>query len=173
MLGSRGNQLYPLRAPTIVQIVDQTLIVLTKTLDEDVKTSLCFVEVLLGKEPAGSAKGNTPPIEVQNDDDNLAGFINGQIAYEIPGAEMFLDIDEKAEQIFYLTNRKFSYQEHPCVDPVEARFSSPPLVKMITVEQARFVNQIMSEAQGSTDVSHIQALQSVLQCQKSWEVTGD
>ena len=53
--------------------------------------------------------------------------------YEIPGAEMFLGIDKKAENIFYLTNKKFSNIENDCTDPVEARFSSPPLVKMISL----------------------------------------
>jgi len=73
------------------------------------------------------------------------GSITGDIAYEIPGAEMYLGIDMKASSIYYLTNLKFSDMEHPCTDPIEARFSSPPVVKMITIEKARMIQEILNE----------------------------
>ena len=48
---------------------------------------------------------------------------------------MFLGIDHHVEAIYYLTNKKFANLDNTDKDPVEARISSPPLVKMITMKQ--------------------------------------
>ena len=37
-----------------------------------------------------------------------APSITGEIAYEIPGAEVFLGMDSQAENIYFLTNKAFS-----------------------------------------------------------------
>ena len=47
---------------------------------------------------------------------------------------MFLGIDKKEENIFYLTNKKLANLANSCTDPNESRFSSPPIVKMISFE---------------------------------------
>lgn len=93
---------------------EESLLVLTKTCDKRTKPSLCFV----------TAFGNSgKPLELA-----------GEPKYEIPSAEMLLKIDHTAQVIFYLTNKKLANANHPCVDPVEARLSSPALVKAITFE---------------------------------------
>ena len=75
---------------------------------------------------------------------------------------MFLGID--GSNIYYLTNKKLSNLSNPCKDPIEARFSSPPLVKMITIEQLKELKMMVNFP------SQIKELYSRL---KSWEVTGD
>ena len=84
------------------------------------------------------------PLDSNNSSQTL-DKLSGEVAYEIPGAEMFLGLDSTAKKIFYLTNKMFSNLEHPCIDPIEARFSSPPLVKMITIEQAQMLQMLLNE----------------------------
>ena len=48
---------------------------------------------------------------------------------------MFLGLDPKAENLYFLTNRKLANLKNSVTDAVEARFSSPPIVKMISFEQ--------------------------------------
>jgi len=59
----------------------------------------------------------------------------GEIAFELPGVDMFLGTDKEGENLFYLTNKKFANPANPCTDPIEARLSSPPIVKMISIEK--------------------------------------
>ena len=48
---------------------------------------------------------------------------------------MFLGVNQNAGELYFLTNKKFANVDNPVIDPVEARISSPPLVKMINIAQ--------------------------------------
>jgi hypothetical protein len=50
---------------------------------------------------------------------------------------MYLGTDKEGENLFYLTNKKFANPANPTTDPIEARLSSPPIVKMISIEQLK------------------------------------
>jgi hypothetical protein len=58
---------------------------------------------------------------------------------------MFLGIDSKEENIFYLTNKKLANLANSCTDPNEARFSSPPIVKMISFEKIKELKKIQEK----------------------------
>ena len=55
---------------------------------------------------------------------------------------MFLGIDKHNQNVYYLTNKKYTDLDHKCIDPVEARFSSPPVVRMITQTQLRALREL-------------------------------
>lgn len=74
---------------------------------------------------------------------------------------MFLCI--KDSNIYYLTNKKLANPDHPCKDPIEARFSSPSQVKMITEDQ-------MERLKNLTDKAEIALLMAEV---KTWDMSGD
>ena len=45
---------------------------------------------------------------------------------------MFLGLDSAAEHVYFLTNRKYCNPKHRCSSVIEARLSSPPLVRKIS-----------------------------------------
>lgn len=58
---------------------------------------------------------------------------------------MFLGLDDKAENVFFLTNRKLANLANSVTDAVEARFSSPPIVKMISFEQLKTLRTLQNK----------------------------
>ena len=146
----RTSDCYSLRAPTIISVDNEAFMVLTKTLDRSLdrslkeKTSLCFVKVFDGHT-------YTVDSQLQEDDEKVPFQISGDISYEIPGAEMFLGIDKNNQSVYYLTNKKYTDLDHKCNDPVEARFSSPPLVRMITQREIQALKELRQDGVDDQD----------------------
>ena len=57
---------------------------------------------------------------------------------------MFLGFDTVNDHLYFLTNKKFANPESVCTDPVEARLSSPALVKRISVKQLQSLRKIQN-----------------------------
>ena len=98
---------------------------------------------------------------------------------------MFLGLDKTANSVYFLTNRKLANLENDFTDASEARFSSPPVVKMISFDQIKTLKTLQEQVIGtqrdlSEDLSQsenegdpqekIRALMDSLPC---WDVCGD
>ena len=147
------RDVFPMRAPTMIKLDQQVVLVLGKTTRTGrYPMSLCFVNVIEDLSAFQRA------VVATSDDDPTVGATGlpaiGDILYEVPGAEMYLGLDAGAQHVYYLTNKKYSdpgEEDRPA--PAEARFSSPALVRKISLGQLRQLQPLMQQLR-SQDRSH-------------------
>ena len=137
------RDVFPMRAPTLIRLGEQVLLVLSKTGGTGrYPMSLCFVNVI---EDLSTFRQSV----VIASDDSILGATGlpaiGDILYEVPGAEMYLGLDPEAQHVYYLTNRKYCDPEEDCPAPAEARFSSPALVRKISLAKLRQLQPLMQQ----------------------------
>lgn len=159
---------FPMRAPTIIENKDKKkYLVIQNTLEKDLKMSLCFLEIpyslfgILAKKLAGvfKAKGSAEVID--------------KVAFEVPGAEMFLGIDPDQEHIYFLTNRKLVNLANSVTDAIEARFSSPPIVKKISFAQMQELKVLQDKLKSTTNDESDESLREDSESMSEHEVNLD
>ena len=69
--------------------------------------------------------------------------MSGHADLEIPGADIYLGLDKEGKNIYYLTTKKMANMANDCKDPMEARFSSPTLVKKISIEKLKALKELV------------------------------
>lgn len=171
---------FPFRAPTMVKIDNRILLVMSKTTEKNKPTSLCFVEVISDIESF---------LEITREKDTFTRLSSNILpriraeCYEIPGAEAFLGIDEDAEHVYYLTNKMYCDPDSDPCSSAEAHFSSPPLVRKISLKAMQEIYSLMhgganpdkdpfSGSQGGEEdpQSKINKIMSEVE---TWKVLGD
>lgn len=79
---------------------------------------------------------------------------------EIPGADIYLGLDKEGKNIYYLTTKKMANMANDCKDPMEARFSSPTLVKKISIEKLKELKQIVKTVYDHHETKSFSMLES-------------
>ena len=90
---------------------------------------------------------------------------------------MFLGIDKQNHSIYYLTNKKYTDLDHRCNDPVEARFSSPPIVRMITQKEIQTLKELQERIKQGQDEADDQdpheQIKKIMTEVKTWNMIAD
>ena len=90
---------------------------------------------------------------------------------------MFLGLDKNNQSVYYLTNKKYTDLDHKCNDPVEARLSSPPIVRMITLKEIRALKELQEKIRLGQDVDDDQnpheEIKKIISEVKTWNVIAD
>lgn len=131
----------PMRAPTMIKVKNQIMLVLTKTQEKAKSTSLCFVRII--EDTTVMQYSMKPCSDILTRVEALSTI--GEVTYEIPGAEVFLGVCNTEGHIYYLTNKHYCDPDADYCSPVEARFSSPPLVRKISISELEKLAPLMKQ----------------------------